>query len=173
MKKILILGLVLALVAILVAPMAAFATGPTEVTGSVTTTSVSVTPPDGFGFGNFAEGLNGPPAGSTQGDVEFTQGTATEAWQLQVYSKNDGTYDFSAGKMYCTALPRYLDTPLSISVDGSNYYDASPGVPIISGGTTASFLYWLYAKQTITHADAIAGAGSYFILIYSEVTLTP
>jgi hypothetical protein len=173
MKKVLVLGLVLALVAILVVPVAAaFAdSGTTQVDGAVVETSVSVTPPGTCDFGNFAEGANGHATGSTQGSVIFTQGTGVfDHWQLAVYTTNDANGDFSAGEMYCTALARYLDTPMQISLDNITYYPL-PGGLTYNGDSSASYDYWIYATQDITHDDAIAGAGAYYIVIISEVTL--
>ena len=60
MKKLLVMGLVLALVAILVAPMAVFATEPlpVTVTGSLEGAVMTVTSPTVPGFGQFKFGEN-------------------------------------------------------------------------------------------------------------------
>lgn len=170
MKKILILATAMVLLAILAVPMAAFADGTTNIDADIVATTVTVTPPGGFDFNTLYEGWNGPPSGDGQGDVEFIQGTATFNWQLKVYSKDDSTNDFSAGEMYGPG--GYLSDPLYISFDNSAYPAANAGLTY-NGGTSASYLYWIYAKQYISHADALLAPGTYFIIIYSEVSLVP
>jgi len=172
-KKLLILATVLALLAVLAVPMAAFADGSTQVNGDVTETTVTVTAPGACNFSPFTEGLNGPAAGSSQGNVTFTQGTAEyDHWALKVYSKNDGTWDFSSGRMWSIGLGRQLDNNMWINLTNDYSTSVNPGTGIVyNGDSSASYLYWIYAWQNITHPDATAGAGNYFIIIYSEVSL--
>lgn len=171
MKKLLILGTVLAILALLAIPMAAFAdtSGDTQFNGSVADTTVTVDPPGNCDFGNFTEGWNGPATdGSDQGSVTFIQGTAIyNHWQLKIYS----TGSYSSGQMY-GGPSRFLDNVMYINLDNNWGTSVAANVGIIyNGDSSAGYLYWIFAWQQITHNDATAGAGAYSIIITSEVSL--
>lgn len=178
MKKLLVLGLVLAMVAILVVPMAAFADSP-EGTGSVTATTVEITVPGNFDFGNFVEGRN--PAsdwvwGSSAGGVTVILGTnPSTSWTLTAQSVDDGNGNFANGKMYCNDLGRYLDEAMyiklhSVANGDSGYAYAGTGVTLTGSGDD---LYNLGAVQNISHPDATAGVGTYYIFVKVTVAYNP
>jgi hypothetical protein len=176
-KKILVLAMALALVAALAVPMAVFA-GSTEVTGSVTQTTVEITAvPSGFALGDFVEGRN-PSSDWTwsgSGSIVVDPGTdASTAWVLTALTKDDGTWDFSSGKMYCVSLDRLLDDAIYLNLYGTGAgYGTSGQAPsgaTLSGSGDDSFE--LGAVQYISHSDA-QNVGEYFILVYLSVAYTP
>ena len=178
-KGILILVAVLALVGVMIAPMAALAAGSTEGTGSVTATTVEITVPGNFGFGDFVEGRN--PAsdwvwGSTAGAITVTVGTNPSTnWILTAQSVDDSNGNFGNGAMYCTDLNRYLDEAMYIKLHSatngdSGYAYADTGVTLAGSGSDA---YNLGAVQSISHADATAGVGTYYIFVMLTVAYVP
>jgi hypothetical protein len=186
-KKILILATVLALLAILVVPAAAFADteGSVQGTGEITQTTVEITlPSSSINFNNFTEGRNpatdADPASdavwSGSGTVTVNQGTnPSNSWSLTAQSVNDGYGDFSLGRMYCDALARYLDNAMYVrlwdsGVGYSAYQTADVGVTLNDSGDQT---YQLGAVQNVSHNDALAGAGAYYIYVKISVAYVP
>lgn len=180
MKKALILGTVLALLAVLAVPMAAFADteGSVEGTGSVTQTTVAITIPSAFAFGNFVEGRNPASdwAWSGTASVTVTQGTnPSNSWALTAQSVDDSNGSFANGKMYCDALARYLEEAMYVKLwssgnGESGYAYAGTGVTLNGSGDDT---YQLGAVQNISHNDALAGAGSYYIFVKLSIAYVP
>lgn len=136
MKKVLFLGLVLALVAILAAPAVAFA-DTTEVTGEVVGPTISITAPDDFAFDTFTIGRNPAVDWVTSGDgeVNFDPGSDSLAtWTISATSTSDASGDFSQGLMWSDTLGRYMgadlvsnDEQMYVSLDGGSSYAQLPG----------------------------------------------
>jgi hypothetical protein len=158
--------------------MAAFASP--EGTGSITATTVEITTPGNFAFNNFVEGRN--PAdpewawGTSAGGVTVTLGTdPSTSWTLTAQSVNDGNGNFANGKMWCDALGRNLDEAMyiklhSVANGDSGYAYAGAAVTLTGSGND---LYNLGAVQNISHNDAIAGAGAYYIFVKVTVAYNP
>ena len=182
MKKILVLVAVLALVAVMVVPLAASAASPpgqvTIVgTGNVPT-SISLTltaPTSGINFGAFHMGLNDWQSTDNNGSVAFNPGIDTAAsWSLWVYSGDYAGQDYSLGAMYsadCASGARYLTNPMTVAFTGTPPGAALPGGISMLDQTAISTTFGLSGQQTISLADAQAGQGNYSIVIqlYAQV----
>lgn len=163
----------LALVAILVVPLAAFAdtTGGTEITGTFVAPSLSITVPGTFGFGDFAQEWN--YAGPGDGNVTFSQGSSQyTGWSMTAL----GDSNMSSGG---TPLTNYL----LISSDNLNWLIANgggpatiggnsygPGTLTYTGGVGVDLPFSLYAAQYIVPGDQ---AGAYSITITFTASMTP
>jgi hypothetical protein len=172
MKKILFLGLVLALLAVVAVPVAAFAdtTGDTEVSGTFVAASLSVTAPDPLNFGNFVQGYN--YAGPSVGNVTFDPGSSAETgWSMTALGNSTM---FAPG-------PIYLNNYLLISADDSTWFIANGGSGSVNGipysgtltytggsGTNLPFNFW--AAQFIVPADQ---PGVYSDTITFTASMTP
>ena len=165
MKKILVLGLVLALVAILVAPMAVFAgttdTQTTAIDGTFAAISFTISPPGALNFGTFSDGDNeiGPYAGYVT--VNYGSGTGT-GWTVtakDVTSAYLGYMSDGYGN-YLSLLQIYSPT--------SSWQTADAGVTW--SGTVSGNLDDFYAKQNIVGTEA---AGTYYITITFSGGITP
>lgn len=150
MKKLLILGTVLALLAILAVPMAAFAadSAPVTVTGALVAATIEVTAPTFAGFGNFSHGDN-YIASTNDGSVVITQNSQTPSgWT--VTAKDLGGY---GGYMWNVAVSAHLAAKLYISPDSwSTWNTADVGVSWTAGGLTGSMP--TYLKQTVDNEAA-------------------
>ena len=184
MKKLLALVAILALVAAMVVPMAAFAAaaGPLVGGGYVTATGVMVAPsvtvvaPGPIAFGDFHDGYNPTSttwswSTNTWGSVTLTNGSDAAA-SFIVYATPDNTNgNFSAGEMYCTGIG-YLSNTMEVTFgDSGNLpigtYGYLPGGASFTG-TSSVAQFSLGANQKITSTDAAAGAGTY--VYYVKIT---
>ncbi len=155
MKKLLILGAVMALLAVLVVPMAAFA-DTTEVTGGYSAATIVVSDLANFGFGTFTYGQNvqGPKTGSVT-VTNYSQ--SPTSWT--VTAKNT---DASTGYMRVGGAggSPWLTTRLMIALDSNVWQWADNGDSWTSGPATGNFDFW--ARQDVTNSDA---PGIYSIII--------
>jgi hypothetical protein len=162
MKKILVLGLVLAMMAIMVAPMAAFAdtVGYTTAKGDVGGPSIAITAPILPDFLPFVAGPNNVVS-STDGTVTVTPGSdGNTNWTVTAVD----TRAVGAGYMWLgNIVPgTRLAEKFQISPDNWvnwNYADAG----ITYTGTSASGILPLYAQQILGSLDTTPGA--YYITI--------
>jgi hypothetical protein len=139
-KNILALGLVLALVAVMVMPMAALAGTTTSVSGTLGAT-ITVSAPSGITFSTFVVGINN--ANSINGTVSTTGATT---WHV---TAADST---NAGFMKKGSTP--LTDELTIcDTSGGTFVLAHTGITYSSPTTLA-----LYAKQVVVGGDM---AGTY------------
>jgi hypothetical protein len=155
MKKILTLGIVLALMAALVIPATAIAApgDTTEVTGTIVEAEITVAAPSAIAFGNFVYGDNTEQS-ATNGTVTVTPGsrnTPDVPWQVTAADATNG------GFMKDGTTP--LTNKLEISKDGSTYAVADTGV--VYGGT-GDDEFEFYAKQNVVNDDSV---GTYSITI--------
>jgi hypothetical protein len=155
MKRILTLGIVLALMAALVIPAAVIAApgDTTEVTGTIVEAELTVAAPSAIAFGNFVFGDNTDQS-ATNGTVTVTPGsrnTPDVPWLVTAKDETNGGY------MMDGATP--LTNKLQISKEGTTYADADTGV--IYGGT-GDDEFEFYAKQNVVNGDAV---GTYSITI--------
>ena len=73
--------------------------------------------------------------------------------------------------MYCTALSRYLDNAMYVSLDnGATFNQLAPGVTA-TGNTSTTFK--LSAAQTVTQNDVNSGAGDYYIVVQLTASIAP
>jgi hypothetical protein len=176
MKKLLVLVAVLALVAAMVVPLAASATpagapqaGALEFYGAMIAPTIALTVPTGpVAFGPFAPGRN-PAVGTVNspgdGDVILTQNSdANASFTLTVTSTNDGNGNFTDGKMYCTALHRYMTDAMWVNINDGTLSQLAGGVSM-SSSTPGHNYFKVGAAQVIETADGAAGAGDYYIFV--------
>jgi hypothetical protein len=173
MKKLLVLVAVLALVAAMIAPMAAFAANPTvEATGLLPSTpSLQFTAPSGgISFGSFV--LDRNPAGTAwdytpnPGSVTLNPGILTDAsWTLTASSAGFGD---NSGRMWSDNTNRYLTAAMYITFNGTDFVQL-PTVLSMTGTASQSGIY-LQAAQFVDRADAIAGYGTYYIIVSLSCT---
>ena len=119
-------------------------------------------------FGTFAQGRNpgtGTDNSSGDGDVLLTQNSdANASFTLSVTWYKDNTYDFSAGKMYCTALGRYMTDPMWVNINDGTLSQL-PGGATMSSSNPGHNYFKVGAAQVIETGDGAAGAGEYFIYV--------
>jgi hypothetical protein len=178
-----LLGVVLALVAVLAVPTAALAavtqTGETTVTGEVPTT-YTLTVPTSIPLPSLVPG---------------TTVTSASGYKLNLDSNVDGTITLTVrdkeqtdhiGQMYCTAESYALVTPLKVkgghaTTDGSQIANFTPlptgggtALIIVDGKSiTAGVTYEptgdLYVQQVV---EALAKPGSYSLTLYFTATFS-
>jgi hypothetical protein len=185
MKKIIAVAFLLALVAVLAVPMAAFAaTGSTTVGGSVTAGTVSVTPPTAIAFGAMKVSESPLTKQATTGaKVTVIPGSSgLEAWTMTVKS----TAGLKPGWLSTSSAS--LTYPLLISDNGTGWVRAdaptvgasnlTPPVtpPQVYAGGALTYLGTgtqsdldFFAKQWLTSGDD--EAGTYSITLTFTVTL--
>jgi hypothetical protein len=167
-KKLLILATLLALLAVLAIPMAAFAytnTGTTNVNGSIIAPSITIAPPTAIDFGTLKVGVNEKNSDAT-GSVLVAVGSANSGnWQVTAASDPwYGGYMYNgsnnlAQKMWIATVDGYVyaDT-------GSSYTGTFDNV----GACTPS-PFTLYAHQDVLNTDP---AGYYGIVIVFTASIT-
>jgi len=176
MKKILALACLLALVAILVVPMAATAAAPTTpVSGTVKYATVSMTAPSALAFNTFKMGWNYATA-VTPGKVTVVPGTSL---------LTNWTVTAAATSIFLGNATDNLDTPLLVgpSKDGPHWFFLNGGSTTIDGtvypippdsghltysGTTTPGSVPFAAAQFIKASDITAG--SYSVTVTFTVT---
>lgn len=178
MRKIAILAIVAAVIALLVLPAAAFA-DTTVVTGDVVGPTISITAPPQFSFGTFVIGWNPSPTTwmtSGDGNVTFDPGSDSAAtWTISATSTIDASGNFTDGLMWSDSLGRYLapGEAMYVSLDGGATYAQLPGgvttAPSSASGVTT---FQLSAQQYISHEDILAGAGTYRITVQLTASVT-
>jgi hypothetical protein len=181
-KRILTLAAVLALVAVLVAPMAALADevnigGTVPSVASVTTMTV---PGPTIGDGNWAlDSLSGGSAlqvgtnyaKAPSGNMLFTQGNdGATGWGVTVQVRSDYINPTSTLAQMATATV-WLPTPIEFSNDnGTNYYPFGAATQFNYSGTTSGITPLdLIAKQKVNTTDK---AGVYWIVVVYTLTVT-
>jgi hypothetical protein len=175
MKKLLVLVAVLALVAAMVVPMAAFAdTGSTQINAETVGPSVQLTPPAFFDMGTLNVGRN-PVTNSfvgVAGSVTFSQGSdAASTCVLSAISINAGSpYDFLNGCMYSANTSKYLNDPMYVTFDNITYAQLPGGVhmSILPGNTPFN----LGAVQVIQPTEN-PGVGTYYIVVTLNAVAAP
>jgi hypothetical protein len=155
MKRILTLGIVLALMAALVIPAAVIAApgNTTEVTGSIVEAEITVAAPSAIAFGNFVYG-NNTQQSATNGTVTVTPGsrnTPDVPWTVTAKDETNGGYMKDGATQ--------LTNKLQISKEGTTYAVADTG--IVYGGT-GNGEFKFYARQNVVNGDAV---GTYSITI--------
>ena len=173
MKKILVLVAVLALVAAMVVPLAAYAAVPLTSSGTVIVTGEMVAPtitlsaPAQFAFPQFVEGPNTTNSGA--GSVVFNPGSDQNAkWTLSATSSGG----YILGEMYCSALSNMLVTPMQVSLDNVGWGNLPIGVTT-APSTNTNTTFYVYAYQVVTQADILVGSGTYTMTIDLMATVTP
>ena len=154
-KKILTLGAVLTLVAVLVVPGAVLATT-TDVTGDVIE-GYTFTPPPGIGLGSMTPGT--PKTGDSAGSLE-----GNNAAGYTVKAKDDKT-PYTG---YMTVGTDVLENLLEISSDGTNYMTIDTEKTFLTTSAPGEDAVPLYAKQDVTYSDPVATG--YTITITFTVT---
>lgn len=161
MKRILTLGIVLALMAALVIPGAVIADSPTtQVTGQIGEAEILVTAPGTISFGQFVVGDNIAHS-VNNGTVAVTSNSRNETevtWQVTAADATNG------GFMKNGATP--LNSKLEISKEGTTYAVADTGV-IYTGNGNGTLPFW--AKQNIVGNETV---GEYSITITFTGQLT-
>jgi hypothetical protein len=194
-KRILIIGMILALVAVLVVPLTASAanSGQTTVGGIIGGATVTMTAPSAIaswaatgwagGNPNFGSGDNYGTS-ATPGTVTVNPGTSgVTSWTVTAAC----TTNFSkaatppqTGNMYCSTPSTWLKDALMIGPDntvragstwvsGNTWNNAGTGFSYT--GNAASGSLPLFAEQTITPTDTTPG--SYSITISFTATCAP
>ncbi len=164
-KRILILGMVLATLAVLVVPMNTMAAGTTTVTGTVASlpSTITLVAPSNIDFGTFAVGANSRVS-ATDGSVTVTQGNDTPSgWTCTAKDANGAA---NSGHMLS---PTPLTDALMISQDGSTYASAATGLTYNSTGFATGPLPFR-TQQAIMIRDV---TGSYTINILFTAAITP
>ena len=147
-KKILALGLVLALAAVMVIPVAVSAAGTDTATVSGTVAfSIDVTIPDTISLGTPMIVGDNPSGAKTLHVV------ANGNWKVDAADLANGGY------MKDSSTP--LTNKLQISKDNVTYSGADSAIQYTGSSTTGTDLNF-YAKQTVAASDAV---GSYSITI--------
>jgi hypothetical protein len=170
MKKILVLAMALAMVAVLAVPLAAGATlvVGTGIMGTITAPTITVTTPSAISFVPFMFGVNKAKSG-TAGSVSITYNSATTvSWQVVAQDNSDSAW----GYMKIGGNGAALTNPLYIGPDGINWCQAwVAGGPFLTytgtDGTGTPFDFWAY--QQVVAGDAV---GSYSTLITFTATIT-
>jgi len=173
MKKILGLGLLLAVVAAVALPAVAFAetTDDTTATGEMVGASISITAPasQGLDFGVFVPGANNVNSAGDNGAVTVTPGSnGNDDWVVTAVSA-----PAYGGRMFTSnGGGVFLTDKLWISKDGSSWYfaDGSTGSLTYTGSGSATGCLPLYAQQTIESTDTTTGV--YDITITFSASLT-
>ncbi len=157
-KRILTLGMLLALVAAMALPVAAFAeTNSGSGTVPLVSSTISIAAPGNFSFSTFTMGADNT-ASSTNGTTTYTQGNdSATGWQVLATDNNTST---NTGKMLRTTDSHPLTSALQISKDVGGSYVAASSTLTYTG--SASGQYTFDAKQNITSSEL---AGSYTIAI--------
>jgi hypothetical protein len=175
MKKLLVLVGILALVAAMVVPMAAFAAQEIQATGTMVAPTVSITAPGAISFGTFTPGWNPSPTtfkmASSWGYVTLTNNSDSGA-SFTLTAKSDGTTDgnFTLGEMYSNDTHNYLTEPMQVTFDtaGTAGFVASapaflPAAVHLTGSSSGNYSFG--AAQNISAADGLIGPGTYYINI--------
>ena len=153
MKRILTLGIVLALMAALLIPAMVIAVPPaTEVTGSIVEATITIAAPSAIGFGNFTFGDNEKQS-ATNGTVTVTPGSRNTPDVPWTVTANDTA---NGGFMKNGATP--LASKLQIKGTGS-YANADTGITYTGTGNGV-LPFW--AKQNVVNSDPV---GTYSITI--------
>ena len=182
MKKIVVLGACVALLAMLAAPLAVFAgsTGTVPVTGTIgNSATISITVPTVPGFGTFQPGTNSMVS-NYDGEVDVTgvNSNGVYDWQVTAMDQNqvsDPTYIAGTGHMVKDGDPSegiWLIDPLYISSDNwvTSSATADAGITYTGSGTEVGCLPF-YAHQTIESGDN--KAGDYLVTIEFSASLAP
>ena len=158
-KKILTLGMVLTLVAVLVAPNAVLAVT-TEVTGTVTE-GYTFTAPSTVALGSMAPSATAYKAHSTDGRLD-----GNNAYGYTVFARDDAAFG------YMRSGGNWLIDMLDISNEDANYEDAHPGkMLLLTDGITGADIS-LYVRQIVTYADPVAD-GYTMTISFTVAALTP
>jgi hypothetical protein len=170
-KKFLALAIVLALVAIIIAPTAVFAdtTGNMNLQASVTPPTISITAPSGIVFGQLKFGTPSQDQSALPLAVNVTLGSAnTVGWSVTALDTSYGNGYMWVGSY---GSGTHMNQPLLIGPDGSTWYYAngtgSYGTLTYTGTNNGQLKF--YAQQTSVPADA---GGTYNDVIVFSATIT-
>jgi hypothetical protein len=154
-KKFLILATVLALLAVLAIPAAAFATD-TEINGNYVAATINVTPPGTMSFGTFTYGENiqGPKVGSV---TVVNNSQSPTGWTVNAIN-NDTSYGYM--RVGGAGNTPYLATKLRIGFDAQGWAWADSGQNYSAGPASGNFDF--YARQDVDNNDSV---GFYWIFI--------
>jgi hypothetical protein len=154
-KKFLILATVLALLAVLAIPAAAFATD-TEINGNYVAATINVTPPGTMSFSVFNPGENTNVISNT-GTVTVTNNSQSPSgWTVNAIDNASYGYMRVGGP----GSSPYLATKLRIGFDAQGWAWADVGQNYSAGPATGNFDF--YARQDVTNTDSV---GTYWIFI--------
>ena len=162
LKKLLIIGLALALIGVFIAPLAAFATdGTTDITGNVTSGYTFNTPPT-IPLGTMSTGTN---TGNSSGNI--TGNNADGYTVSAVDAKGSNT-----GYMVSTPSGHVLANKFKIGSSAGSVDTADVSRTLYTGsGPVSNVAVPLYISQTITATDV--AASGYTITITYTVTANP
>ena len=174
MKKILVLGIFLALVAVLAAPMAVLADD-VLTQGAVTVSSISFTAPSNINFGSLVLGENYAKS-ATNGSVTVTEGSnGADAWQVTAQELGDAGYMWLNGVIGDAGVS--LTDPLRLLADPAReglawaYTNSDVELVWTGSGTNVDAVPFL-AAQKIEAAPLDNTAGSYWAYITFAASLT-
>lgn len=159
-KKILAIALALALLAVLVAPLAAFASdGTTTITGDVTS-GYSFTPPAAISLGSMSP--SAPAANNSSGTLNGNNASGYTVTAVDASTTNTG---------YMVSGTNVLQNYFMIGKDTSSLAAADTAQTLLNSTAAGSNPVPLYVSQTISPSDAIATG--YSITITFTVTANP
>jgi hypothetical protein len=167
MKKFLVLGMFVALLAVLVTPMAVFATADpstTPVSGSIAGPTIDIQAPGAIAFGIL--GQSQVKETSLYGSVTVTPGSdGTAAYTVTAKDTTGGGYMWS-GTPYASTN---LVTKCQISQHPDwGFANADTGITYSGTGTSATLD--LYASQIVTASDTTIGVYSITITFTGSAT---
>ena len=165
-KRMLVVGVVLALVAAMIIPAAVVAdTGTTDVTGNIVGATITITAPSAINLGMLVWGDN---TGNSTGSVSITPNSrdlSASNWQVVAYDQKVS----NTGYMTKTG-PVALGNKLQISANNSTWNPADNATATTWSGTTSgTHSIPFYVKQTIS---AVEAAGNYTITITFTASIT-
>jgi hypothetical protein len=171
-KRMLILGVVLALVAGMIIPAAVIANGDTtDVTGSILEATIEITPPTDIDFGMLTWG-NNTEQSTTGLNVTVTPNSRNPAgvsgvyWDVTAKDASNGGY-MSIGGLGVTNLTNRLQ----IGDDGTTWTPANTGITYEGNGEVTGAEYDFYAMQTIDSDAEVPGEYSITITFTAEINV--
>ena len=166
-KKILTLGMVLALVAVLVAPNAVLANGTTEVTGTVTE-GYTFTPPSTVALGNMAPSVTAYKSHSTGGRLDGNDSAGYTVTGIDENTEGTAGYMLIVGGGSLAAPDYILTNKLEISSEDASYVEADTAKTFLDTSDVTGEDIALYVSQLVTYDDPTAIG--YTITITFDVT---
>jgi spore coat protein U-like protein len=164
-KRMLTLGIVLALVAAMIIPAAVTAdTGNTDVTGGIVGATITITAPPAINLGMLAWGDN---TGNSTGSVSVTANSRNPSqsnWQVSAVDQKSP----NTGYMVKSGPTPLASGMLQISPDNSSWASANTTITW-TGNTSGTHNIPFYVKQAINQVEA---AGNYSITITFTASIT-
>jgi len=164
-KRILILGVVLALVTAMIIPAAVVAdTGNTDVTGNIVAATITITAPPAINLGILTWGDN---TGNSTGSVSVTANSRNPSqsnWQVSAIDAKPS----NTGYMVKSGSTPLASGKLQISPDNSSWNTADTAITW-TGNMSGTHSIPFYVKQTINQVEV---AGNYSITITFTASIT-